>query len=189
VSTVDKRHKTKTVPNKTTNPPYGTYRICFLYGQVKAGLSKKIQWNVHLQSVPYHGSSVAYILVAHSSFNINIELPGGPSVLQRNSGVKVKSFTNPISSEQSFAKASFLSSSCPIGLVEEVGDGADVERARIAIGQGIGYFLSQIGEHLDSRKRSCEPTKKGKGSRTVSTASQGGDRIRTCNLQVMSLMS
>lgn len=69
-------------------------------------LSKKIQLNVHLQSVPYHGSSVAYILVAHSSFNI--ELPGGPSVLQRNSGVKVKSFTNPISSEQSFAKASSL---------------------------------------------------------------------------------
>jgi len=70
----------------------------------EGGLSKKIQFHVHLQSVPYHGSSVAYILVAHSSFNI--ELPGGPSVLQRNSGVKVKSFTNPISSEQSFVKAS-----------------------------------------------------------------------------------
>lgn len=35
-------------------------------------LSKKIQLNVHLQSVPYHGSSVAYILVAHSSFNIEL---------------------------------------------------------------------------------------------------------------------
>lgn len=47
-------------------------------------LSKKIQLNVHLQSVPYHGASVAYILVAHSSFNI--ELPGAHQFYRRIEG-------------------------------------------------------------------------------------------------------